>query len=63
MMMERWFKDLQSDRVGLEITIDNSFISESLDSIETLEWEINSGDGITTFSQLEYSWDGNFGCR
>lgn len=51
---------IQSDRVGLEVTIDNSFISESLDSTETLEWEINSGDGTTTFSQLEYSWDGNF---
>ncbi len=51
---------LQSDRVGLEVTIDNSFISESLDSTETLEWEIDSGDGTTTFSQLEYSWDGNF---
>ena len=51
---------IESRESSLSISLDENFISEILDSKETITWEINTEFEGTTFSQVEYSWDGIF---
>ena len=51
---------IESRESSLSISLDETFISDILDSKETITWEINTEFEDTTFSQVEYSWDGIF---
>ena len=51
---------IESRESSFSISLDENFISEKLDSTETITWEVNTEFEDTTFSQVEYSWDGEF---
>ena len=56
----RLVQTLQSSDEKLLVTLGDRFISENLDSVELVEWQVESEDDVAIYSQLEYSWDGDF---
>ena len=57
---DKIIQTIESRESPFSITLDESFISGKLDSTETITWEVNTEFEDTTFSQVEYSWDGEF---
>ena len=55
----RLIETIESSESLFTVNLDESFISENLDSVRTVDWSVR-GTEDTVLSQVEYSWNGEF---